>query len=264
MRGLCPCPWTAVRISAALFLGACRLAVGADAAAAAPPFRRAVEEVQKAAHAHPDRSAAYFESLERGFRELQGRYPNEGEVYAELLFVADHAPGERATALLNQILAWPAPKAVQDKTRGVLLKQSSLGQPFDRQLPALNGTALHLSEFKGKVVLIDFWASWCPPCREKLPEIKTLYRESQSKGFEIVGISFDDDLGKLRRFLETEGIAWPQVADGKGWDGPRAAEFGITSLPSMWLIDRQGRLRDVDARENLQVSVRRLLDEAPL
>ncbi|MBL9135753.1 MAG: TlpA family protein disulfide reductase [Verrucomicrobiales bacterium] len=235
-----------------------------DAATDTSAFRQAVDAVQKVAHNHPERSSEYYEALERGFRELQSRFAGEGEVYAELLYVADHMEGPRAIALLNEILAWPAPTAVKEKARGVISKKRGVGQPFDRTVTTVDGVHLRLGDLKGKVVLIDFWASWCPPCREKLPELKALYTSSRARGLEIVGISFDDDLATLRRFVANEGITWSQVADGKGWSGPRAAEYGITSLPTLWLIDRQGRLRNVDARETLESSVRRLLEEPGL
>lgn len=240
--------------------------IGADAepAAAASPFRQAVDAVQKSARAHPDRSPGYFDALERGFRDLQSRFPAEAEVYAELLFVADHTDGTRSEELLKSILAWPAPKTVQAKACGVLEKKRGIDRVFDRQWTSIDGTPIRFSDLRGKVVLVDFWASWCAPCREKLPEIKALYANFRDKGFEIIGVSFDDDLGKLRRFLASEGMTWPQVADGQGWEGPRAAEFGVTSLPTLWLIDRKGRLRDVDARERLATSLQRLLAEPGL
>lgn len=235
---------------------------GAEAVSDPSPFRADVEAVQQAAHRHPDGSAAYLAELETGFRRLQARYPAEGEVYAELLFVADHQSGPEALALARQILQWPAPAEIQEKARGVLAKKASLGQPLNLDLVTTQGTRLHLADLRGKVVLLDFWATWCPPCREKLPELRRLYAQHHARGLEIVGFSFDDDLGTLRRFIASEKVPWAQVADGKGWtDSPRAQESGITSLPAMWLVDRQGLLRDIDARDGLAERIERLLAE---
>lgn len=232
-----------------------------EPAAAPSAFRRSVEAVQKAAHAHPDQSPAYYAELERGFRDLQQRFPDEPEVYAELLFVADHTPGPAATSLTRSILEWPAPESVKAKARGVLRKKEALNQVYSWAGPDLDGRTIRLADLKGKVVLIDFWATWCPPCRERLPELKALYERRRAAGFEILGISFDDDLAVLRRFVGRERIGWIQVADGRGWSGPRAAEFGITSLPALWLVDRQGRLRAVEIAGDLAVAVERLLAE---
>ncbi|MBL9127558.1 MAG: TlpA family protein disulfide reductase [Verrucomicrobiales bacterium] len=149
---------------------------------------------------------------------------------------------------------------MKEKARGVLKKKAALGHPFDLSLTTTDGSELRLSDWRGKVVLVDFWASWCPPCRETLPELRQLHARLRSRGLEIVGISFDDDLDKLRRCVEAERILWKQSADGKGWtDSARARDLGLTSLPGLWLLDRQGVLRDVDAREGLEAKLERLL-----
>ena len=113
---------------------------------------------------------------------------------------------------------------------------------------------------------MDFWATWCPSCQEKLGELKSLYGRFQSHGLEIVGISFDEKPRRLGIFLDVEGVTWPQHCSGEGWSGPGAklaARFGLTSLPGLWLVDRKVNLRDLDARENLAGKVEALLAEKP-
>lgn len=238
--------------------------MAADPAPGRTPFRAAVEAVQAAAHRHPDLSPAYFAELERGFRRVQAEFPSESEVYAELLFIADHTSGEPSVRLLEEILAWPASTEVKQKAEGVQRKKAALGRPYDFKVTTTGGRAFRLSDWRGRVVLVDFWATWCTPCREKLPEIQKLYDQAHARGLEIVGVSFDDDLRGLAAFVKKHRMPWLQVADGRGWEGsPQARQFGITSLPSMWLVDRQGVLRDLDAREDLARKVERLLAEKP-
>ncbi len=253
-------PFVAVLMMLVCAMGGVRAAESATAKE--NPFRQAVEAVQKAAHTHPEGSAPYYAELEKGFRRLQREFPQELEVYAELLYVADHTDGGSATDLAKQILEWPAPASLKEKARGVLRKKAAVGGLWTLKETSIDGHPVRLEDFRGKVVLLDFWATWCPPCREGLPELKALYARCQPKGLAIVGISFDDDLDTLRRFVRREKMDWDQVAEGKGWDdGRHAREYGITSLPTMWLIDRQGRLRDFDARKDLSAKVEKLLEE---
>lgn len=226
---------------------------------AASAFRHAVDDVQKAAHAIGDSGPAYLTELEKGFRRLQKEYPGEAEVYSELLYVADHGADAHSMDLVREILHWPAPESVKAKAKGVLEKKQHLGQVYSLKLAGIDGHEIDLSRLKGKVVILDFWATWCPPCRKGLPELKALYAKYHSRGLEIVGISFDDHLDKLKTFIEKESMHWPQFCPLEGFQGPTADRFGITSLPSMWLVNPEGRLVDVEARDGLSEKLDRLM-----
>jgi thiol-disulfide isomerase/thioredoxin len=135
------------------------------------------------------------------------------------------------------------------------------GQPFvDVNGLDLNGKPLALSEIagKGKVVLVDFWASWCGPCRQSLPELIKLYEKYQSKGLKIVGISLDDEKDAWQKATKGEGIPWQQFSNLKGWDEPAAAAYGVNSIPHLVVIDAAGTIR---AREPNMIQLEMLLQE---
>lgn len=114
---------------------------------------------------------------------------------------------------------------------------------------------------KSGVVLVDFWATWCGPCVAEVPHVVETYEKLHGKGFEIVGISFDQDKGALTKFVEEHKMPWPQYFDGKGWQNQFGQEFGIQSIPTMWLVDKKGNLRDTNGREDFASKVEKLLAE---
>ncbi len=134
-----------------------------------------------------------------------------------------------------------------------------VGKPLDIKFNGLGGHAVDVAALKGKVVLIDFWATWCGPCVGEIPHVKETYAKLHDKGFEIVGISFDQDRETLRKFTKEKGMEWPQYFDGKGWKNKFGEKYGIHSIPAMWLVDKQGNLVDTNGREDLEGKVAKLL-----
>jgi thiol-disulfide isomerase/thioredoxin len=94
-------------------------------------------------------------------------------------------------------------------------------------------------DFRGKVVLLDFWATWCGPCRQELPNLKKVYEDFHSRGFEVIAISLDnaDALDRLEKYTQENGIAWPQISEGKGWDDVIARAYNVTGIPAGFLVD---------------------------
>jgi thiol-disulfide isomerase/thioredoxin len=137
----------------------------------------------------------------------------------------------------------------------------AVGKPVAIQYTALDGRPVDVTNMKGKVVLIDFWATWCGPCVGELPHVKEAYDKNHPNGFEIVGVSLDQEKGTLTEFIAGHKMEWPQYFDGQGWDNKLAGQFGITSIPAMWLIDKKGNLRDLHARSDLSGKVEKLLAE---
>jgi thiol-disulfide isomerase/thioredoxin len=125
---------------------------------------------------------------------------------------------------------------------------------------AVDGTSVDLSEMKGKVVLIDFWATWCGPCVGEIPHVVEAYKKYHDKGFEIVGISLDRSKEKLMDFTQKNGMTWPQYFDGQGWKNQISSANGIHSIPAMWLIDKNGNLVSKDARQGLDAQLAKLLE----
>jgi len=104
------------------------------------------------------------------------------------------------------------------------------------------GKPLSLTHYKGKVVLIDFWATWCGPCVNELPNVLKTYEKYHAKGFEIIGISLDDNAQKLAGFTKEKNMAWQQFFDGQGWLNKLAVKYGVHSIPATYLLDGEGKI----------------------
>ena len=128
---------------------------------------------------------------------------------------------------------------------------------------AVDGKAVDLSKLQGKVVLLDFWATWCAPCMEKIPEIVALKKKYQDQGFQVVGVSFDQDKSALLKIVKAKNMDWPEYFDGKGPEGETAARFNIDAIPAAWLVDRQGFLHPVDREADLDEEVSKLVAAKP-
>jgi peroxiredoxin len=115
-------------------------------------------------------------------------------------------------------------------------------------LPMPNDKDLALTSLRGKVVLVDFWASWCAPCRKELPNVKRAYAKYKNKGFEILGVSLDKDRDAWIEAISTEGLTWPQVSDLKFWQSEAVQVYAIQSIPYTVLIDKEGKIIATDLR----------------
>lgn len=135
-------------------------------------------------------------------------------------------------------------RILADKTIKVGAKAPDFAQPD------VNGKAIKVSDFLGKYVLIDFWASWCAPCRAENPHLVKAYEKYHPKGLEIIGVSLDDSKGKAAwlKAIEQDGLPWIHVADLKGWSNEAAVLYGVRGIPQNYLIDPSGTIVAVNLR----------------
>ena len=140
--------------------------------------------------------------------------------------------------------------------------QPRQGQPAaEIALPSATGDTLRLSSLKGKVILLDFWASWCGPCRMANKGLAKLYDKFKEKGFEIYSVSLDDNNSDWQKAVKKDKISWLQVIDRGGWEAPTAQRWNIYALPTTFLIDKEGKLVDMDLEgKALENAVRNLLE----
>jgi peroxiredoxin len=129
-------------------------------------------------------------------------------------------------------------------------------------LPSANGDTIRLSSLKGKVVLLDFWASWCGPCRVSNRSMAKLYSKYKDKGFEILGVSLDDEKVKWKNAIKQDKIKWLQVNEGGGWEAKTAQAWNISAIPTSYLIDKDGKLLAMDLEgKELEKALKYLIDK---
>ncbi len=112
----------------------------------------------------------------------------------------------------------------------------------------MEGKAIKVADNRGKILLLDFWATWCTPCLGEIPHMVKAYEEYHDKGFEIVGISFDQSKEKLLQFTDKQKMTWRQYFDGLGWGNKIGKAYGIQAIPAMYLLDKDGKVITNNAR----------------
>lgn len=137
-----------------------------------------------------------------------------------------------------------------------------IGKQVDLTFTALDGTAFALEDYRGKVVLLNFWATWCPPCVGKIPEVNEVLKAHHDAGFEVIGISYDTEREVLERFLDRHELPWAHHFQPEGNEAPQVQSIGSPGPPAYWLLDQRGVLVDITAGHELEAKVLRLLNSA--
>jgi thiol-disulfide isomerase/thioredoxin len=199
-------------------------------------------------------------------------------------FVKIAPKDQRAGTVLHAIASNSTDKAIVEKFEDRILKEypgdqvveqikasrkkrEKIGKPFELEFTdAIKGSTVSMKGLKGKVVVVDFWATWCGPCVAEMPKMKKLYAEYKDKGVEFIGVSLDQSkeqggLDKLKKYVADNEIGWPQYYQGKGWQSEFSVGWDVNSIPCVFIVDAEGNLYSTEARGKLDKLIPELLSK---
>ena len=186
------------------------------------------EKTDDVAHVLFMKALLYSQVLEddtkanEAFAKLKSDYP-------------DTADGKKVDEILAAMAKQQAGKKIQSS-----LVEGSEFPTFSET--GLDAKPFALADYKGKLVLVDFWATWCGPCVGELPNVMKVYEKHHGEGFEILGVSLDGDKERLTSFLKEKNMTWPQYFDGQKWENKLAVKYGVNSIPATYLLGKDGKI----------------------
>jgi len=244
------------------------------------------KNIQKLMEAQQKKDNITIESLKSGYVKIQkevdeymNQYPDQNpNSYISLLLVErlfnsqdfEYKKVKKTFENLNEELQNTTKgKAITEKLKAIeknmknpaaveKLKSLKMAPEFSAKSP--NGTTISLKESLGKVTIIDFWASWCGPCRKENPNVVALYNQFHSKGLNIIGVSLDDDATKWKDAIAKDKLTWNHVSNLKGFEDPIAIQYEIQQIPTTFILDSKGNIVAKDLRgDELKAKVEELL-----
>ncbi len=196
-------------------------------------------------------------------------YPTD-ERAAQLIYVLaqEASENEAKVGYYRMLIENHGDTQFAEMAQGSMNQLERVGKPFELSFTPLRGeeTMSVQEDLKGKVVVIDFWATWCGPCIAEMPKMKKLYAEYKEKGVEFIGVSLDspEDEGgkdKLMAYVEENDIQWPQYYQGQGWQSEFSRSWGVSGIPTLFIIDADGNLHSTEARGQLETLIPKLIEQ---
>ncbi|UKT64981.1 TlpA disulfide reductase family protein [Pedobacter mucosus] len=197
------------------------------------------------------------DSVNKMYIKFIRQYPGSAVAVVFISSLANSLPVGNANGLMAMIEKtnagrYPSALRAREVINSKMSRQPG-AQMRDFAQPDSSGKAIKLSEYRGKYVLVDFWASWCKPCRAENPNVLKAYNRFKDKNFTIIGISLDDNRSAWLKAVKEDGLPWLQLSDLKGGDNEAGKLYGVTAIPSNFLMDPTGKIIAANLRgENLE------------